>query len=125
MRRRILVLNQYYAPAFESTAQLLTQLCENLAAEYDVTVVTGVVEGGVDRRETRNCVEVVRPPSTRFERRRLSPRASNSLSYVALPLARAGAPRGAALVFCMSDPPFVSTIARAAARRLRVPYLAI
>jgi hypothetical protein len=38
---RLLVLNQYYAPGIEATAQLLTELCEGLATEYDVTVVTG------------------------------------------------------------------------------------
>ena len=42
-RPALLVLNQYYAPGQESTAQLLTELCEALAADYEVTVVTGTV----------------------------------------------------------------------------------
>src|SRR4051794_329305 len=124
-RARLLVLNQYYAPAFESTGQLLTQLCEDLAEGYDVTVVTGEVDGAHQRREGRNGVEVIRVRSTSFERRRLSLRAANYVSYVALSLVRVEAHSGADLVLCMSDPPFVSAIARAAARRLRVPYLAI
>ena len=37
-RLRLLVLNQYYWPGVEATAQLLAQLCEALAEDYDVTV---------------------------------------------------------------------------------------
>ena len=44
-RRRILVLNQYYWPGVEATAHLLTELCEALAEDYDVEVVTGVLRG--------------------------------------------------------------------------------
>ena len=33
---RLLVLNQYYWPGVEATAQLLAQLCEALARDYDV-----------------------------------------------------------------------------------------
>ena len=44
-RPTILVLNQYYWPGVEATAQLLSQLCEALAADYDVTVVTGHLHG--------------------------------------------------------------------------------
>lgn len=125
MRRRILIFNQYYAPAVESTAQLLTQLCEALAEEYEVTVVTGVVEGTSPGRETVNGVEVVRVFSTAFERRRLSLRATNYFTYVMSSLWVGSAREEADLVLCMSDPPFVSAFARLAALRLRVPYVAI
>src|SRR3954447_23164937 len=82
-RRRLLVFNQYYAPAFESTAQLLTQLCEELARDYDVTVLTGVVDTATPGREVRNGVEVVRVLSTAYERRRLLRRGANYLTYTA------------------------------------------
>lgn len=124
-RRRILVLNQYYAPGFESTAQLLTQLCEALALDYDVTVITGVVDGAEPGRETRNGVEVVRVLSTAFERRRLSLRAINYLTYIGSSLRHALIERRPDLVLCMSDPPFVGVIALAAARRHGVPYVTI
>ena len=45
---RLLVLNQYYWPGVEATAQLLTELCESLAEEIDVKVVTGVLHGHED-----------------------------------------------------------------------------
>jgi colanic acid biosynthesis glycosyl transferase WcaI len=124
-RRRILVLNQYYAPAFESTAQLITQLCEELARDYEVSVVTGVVEGAGPGRETLNGVDVTRVFSTSFERRRLSLRAVNYVTYIGSMIRRALMAPRPDLVFCMSDPPFVSAMAWVVARRFRVPYVAI
>lgn len=124
-RRRILVLNQYYAPAIESTGQLLTQLCEDLARDHDVTVVTGVVEDSEPSREVQNRVEVVRVFSTKFERRRLSRRAINYLSYAGSSVWNALAERRPDIVITMTDPPFVSAIGYAAARRFHVPYVVI
>ena len=124
-RRRILVLNQYYAPAFESTGQLLTQLCEALAEDHDVTVLTGAVEGDAPPHERRNGVDVIRVFSTSFERRRLALRAANYLTYAASSLARALGEARPDLVLCMSDPPFIGALARITARRHRVPYLVI
>src|SRR4051794_23345065 len=103
-RRRILVLNQYYAPAFESTAQLLTQLCEELARDYDVTVVTGAVAGARPGREVRNGVEVVRVFSTSFDRRRLSRRATNYVTYVGSSLWAGLTEHPPDIVLSMSDP---------------------
>jgi putative colanic acid biosynthesis glycosyltransferase WcaI len=124
-RARILVFNQYYAPAFEATGQLLTQLCEDLAREYDVTVVTGVVEGAEAGRERRDGVDVVRVASTAFERRRLSLRATNYVTYAGASVWHAVTEAKPDLVLCMSDPPFVSAIAHVAATRFGAPYVAI
>jgi putative colanic acid biosynthesis glycosyltransferase WcaI len=124
-RRRILVFNQYYAPAFESTAQLLTQLCEALAEDYEVSVITGVTEGAGPGREVRGGVDVLRVFSTTFERRRLSRRATNYLTYVASSLREGLTRRRPDLIVSMSDPPFVPAFAFVAARRFRVPYVSI
>ena len=64
-RRRVLVLNQYYWPGVEATAQLLTELCEALAQDIDVKVVTGVLHGHEDepRHVVQNGVTIVRVPS--------------------------------------------------------------
>ena len=68
-RPRLLVLNQYYWPGVEATAHLLTELCEALAGEFDVTVVTGRLrehaEGPPGKAE-RNGVRIVRVHSTAF-----------------------------------------------------------
>ena len=125
-RPALLVLNQYYAPGQESTAQLLTELCEALAEEYDVTVVTGTVyHAPKPERTTRNGVTIIRVGSTAFDRSRLALRGFNYLSFVTLALAaglRRPRPR---LVLCLSDPPFVSAIGVAVARRHRAPLLVV
>ena len=62
-RARILVLNQYYWPGVEATARLLAQLCEALARDYDVTVVTGQLRGhdlpADESRNGRLCILAV------------------------------------------------------------------
>jgi hypothetical protein len=70
-RPRLLVLNQYYWPGKEATANLLTELCEALSADYDVTVVTGASPGQPERA-VRNGVQIVRVHSTAYDRTQLS-----------------------------------------------------
>src|SRR3954467_15266816 len=107
---RLLVLNQYYWPGVEATAQLLTELCEALADEIDVKVVTGVLHGHEEepRRLTHNGVEIVRDRSTSFERSKLFARGANYVTYLANALA--GGLRGPRpdVVLCMTDPPIVA-----------------
>ena len=84
-RPRLLVLNQYYWPGVEATAHLLTELCEALADEYDVTVITGRLrehEHDPDY-ERRGGVEIVRVHSAAYDRTRLLTSAINYLTYLA------------------------------------------
>jgi putative colanic acid biosynthesis glycosyltransferase WcaI len=123
---RILVLNQYYWPGIEATAQLLAQLCEALARDYDVTVVTGHLHGHeLPSEEMRNGVRIIRTRSTAYERTRLHLRAANYASYLgdsALTALRGERPD---LVVCMTDPPVVGDVGLAVARRFGVPLLVI
>jgi colanic acid biosynthesis glycosyl transferase WcaI len=124
---RLLVLNQYYWPGIEATAQLLTDLCEALANDAEVQVVTGVLHGHEDepRRLVRNGVEIVRVPSTSFERSKLLARASNYVTYLTNALAyavRGGRPD---VVLCMTDPPIVADVALLVAKRFRAPLVVI
>jgi colanic acid biosynthesis glycosyl transferase WcaI len=121
---RLLVLNGYYWPGVEATAHLLTELCEELASEFDVTVVTGG-QPGASRRELRHGVEIIRVRSTSYARRRLSLRAVNYFTYVASALADGLTARPPDVVLCMTDPPFLGTIASVVARRFRVPMVVI
>ena len=127
-RPRLLVLNQYYWPGVEATAQLLTQLCEALAAEYDVTVITGRLLGREDDPdyERLNGVEVIRVHSTAFDRSGLFRRAVNYFTYLGRALRRGltGTARPD-LVLCMTDPPMVGDVALAVARRYRVPLVVV
>src|SRR5688500_8248997 len=109
---RLLVLNQYYWPGVEATAHLLTELCEALTAEFDVTVVTGVLHGHEDglREELRNGVRIVRVPSTSFERSKLLARGTNYLTFLGRALTRTLRGSRPDVVMCMTDPPMVGDI---------------
>jgi len=123
--KRLLVLNQYYWPGIEATAQLLTELCEGLAWKYDITVVAGRTPGAGPGRRLRNGVEIIRVPSTAFSRRRLPARAANYLSYVALAALRGLGTRRPDLVLSQTDPPFLGAAAYLVARRFGVPLVAV
>jgi glycosyltransferase involved in cell wall biosynthesis len=121
-RPRLLVLNQYYWPGKEATANLLTELCEALALEYDVHVVTGA---SPDRphREERNGVNIVRVHSTAYDRTRISRRALNYVTYILGAVREGLAVPRPDVVMCMTDPPFIGAIADVVARRFRAPVL--
>ena len=124
---RLLVLNQYYWPGVEATAQLLTDLCEALAEDADVTVITGVLHGHEDEpsRVVHNGVEIVRVPSTSFERSKLFARAANYVTYLGNALVQGLRGAKPDIVLCMTDPPIVADVALVVARRFRVPLVVI
>jgi glycosyltransferase involved in cell wall biosynthesis len=124
---RLLIINEYYWPGVEATAHLLTELAEDFATDFDVTVVTGELHGHgeLPRRERRNGVEIVRVPSFAFERSQLSRRALNYATFLTSALARSLASSRPDLVLCMTDPPMVGDVALLVARRFRAPLLVI
>jgi glycosyltransferase involved in cell wall biosynthesis len=85
---RILFLNRSYWPDSEATGQLLTQLCEDLAVEFDVRVLAGhpgVVEEHVTwnriGREHRHGVEIHRVRHLHFAKHSLVGRVFNMCSF--------------------------------------------
>jgi colanic acid biosynthesis glycosyl transferase WcaI len=124
-RPRILVLNQYYWPGVEATAHLLGELCEALADEFEVTVVTGTVEGASAGRSERAGVEIVRVASTAFDRSKLTLRAVNYLSYLGLSFVEGLRARPPDAVLCMTDPPVIADVAFVLARRFRAPLVVV
>jgi colanic acid biosynthesis glycosyl transferase WcaI len=125
-RPRLLVFNQYYWPGIEATAHLLSELCADLAADYDVTVVTGALRGrGRSGRLEHDGVRIVRVRSSAFDRRRLVARAVNYLTYLAASLAVGLKQRRPDVVLCGTDPPFLADAAIIVARRFRVPLVVI
>jgi putative colanic acid biosynthesis glycosyltransferase WcaI len=127
VRQRILVLNQYYWPGVEATAYLLTELCEALAGEYEVEVVTGVLHGheGQPRRIEHNGVIVTRVASTSYERSRLGPRAANYFSYLGSAFRHALTAPRPDLVLCMTDPPVIGDLGVLVGKRVGAPVLVI
>lgn len=127
MKPRVLVLNQYYWPGVEATAHLLTELCEALASDFDITVVTGLLHGQDVRpgRTTRNNVTIVRVPSTAFDRRKLPLRALNYASFLGGALLAARHERRPDVVLSMTDPPMIADIGVVVARRAAAPLVII
>jgi colanic acid biosynthesis glycosyl transferase WcaI len=124
-RPRLLILNQYYWPGLEATANLLTELCEALAETHEITVLTGAARG-LPRNHRRNGVTIVRVRSTTFDRSQLLLRAANYVTYVVGLVWRALLSRRRPdLVVCMTDPPFICSIARVVAARFRAPFLVV
>src|SRR4051812_50185173 len=109
---RILVLNQYYAPGLEATAQLLAALCEGIADEFEIHVVTGRLRGtkGGDApgRFDRNGVSVERVRSAAFDRRRLALPAPNYLPVLGQSPPPGPAAEKPDVVFCITDPPIIA-----------------
>ena len=126
-RPHLLVLNQYYRPGVEATAHLLTELCEALADDYDVTVITGRLLGHEDDPdyERVNGVELIRVHSTAFDRSSLLHRAVNYFTYLGRALRRGLVSARPDLVLCMTDPPMVGDVALLVARRFGVPLVVV
>jgi colanic acid biosynthesis glycosyl transferase WcaI len=124
---RLLVINQYYRPGFEATAQLLGDLCEALAQRFDVSVITGAlgIPPAPSGRFEANGVRVIRVASTTFDRAGLGRRALNYLTYLVSAFAEALCARRPDIVLCMTDPPVVGDVALGVARRFRAPLVVI
>jgi colanic acid biosynthesis glycosyl transferase WcaI len=126
-RPRLLVFNQYYWPGIEATARLLADLCEGLAEDYDVTVVTGLLRD-IDAppgATTHNGVRIVRVRSSAFDRRRLVFRGLNYLTYLVQSLRIGLQQKRPDVILCMTDPPVIANVAGAVARRFGVPMVVV
>jgi glycosyltransferase involved in cell wall biosynthesis len=126
-RPRLLVFNQYYWPGIEATARLLADLCEGLAEDYDVTVVTGLLRDieAPPGTTMHNGVRVVRVRSSALDRRRLLSRAVNYLTYLSQSLRVGLAQKRPDVIVCMTDPPVIANVATVVARRFRVPLVVV
>jgi colanic acid biosynthesis glycosyl transferase WcaI len=122
---RLLVLNQYYWPGVEATANLLTELCEALAADYDVTVITGSARETLPDRAVRNGVTIVRVRSTAYDRTQMFRRAANYFTYLFGAIREGFASGRPDVIISMTDPPFIGAAAELLARRYRAPLVVI
>jgi colanic acid biosynthesis glycosyl transferase WcaI len=126
-RPRLLVFNQYYWPGVEATAHLLSELCAALASDFDITVVTGKLQGQPDRvnREEHEGVEIVRVSSTAFDRSSLPLRALNYATYLLGSLRTGLTAAPPDVVLCMTDPPVIADVALVVARRFDAPLVVV
>ena len=121
-RRRVVFLNRFYAPDFAATAQMLSDLAEDLAvAGWEVWVIASqtTYDGQneiLPRSELRGGVHVSRVGASRFGRGKLLGRAVDYITYTVLAChALLRMPKPDAIV-AMSDPPFVLAVVLLCAR---------
>ncbi len=129
-RPRLLFLNRSYWPDAEATGQLLTELCEDLAERFDVTVVAGQpnwnAEGaGFQRRgvQCRAGVTIRRVRHTRFAKRSVVGRVLNQLTFFAAATFAALALKRPDIVVVETDPPFLALLGTLARRRFGCPLV--
>jgi glycosyltransferase involved in cell wall biosynthesis len=129
--RHILLFNRSFWPDIEATGQFLTQLCEQLAKKYRVTVVVGrsyyVKKDSFGpfcfcKRETLHGIEILRVRHTRFWKGRFLGRITNWLTYSLLAFIVALRLRPDLIIAC-TDPPFVGVIAFFISRLKSVPFI--
>ena len=133
MPARVLVLNQYYYPDTSATSQLLTELCEELAVEFDVWVVTGrpsyeaidTDRPKLDDSHIHNGVRILRVWSTNFPRTRMPARLTNYATFLATCVLGALCAPRPDLVVALTDPPIVGLIGAMTARIKRRPFVLI
>jgi glycosyltransferase involved in cell wall biosynthesis len=111
---RVLFLNRSYWPDAEATGQLLTELCEDLADAFDVSVVAGQPNQNPSnasfRRvgvEVRRGVRIHRVPHFRWSKATLAGRAVNLASYLATSSIRAFFAKRPDVVVVETDPPLL------------------
>jgi glycosyltransferase involved in cell wall biosynthesis len=117
---RVLFLNRSFWPDREATGQFLTELCDDLSRDHEVTIIAGpsyhvpgTRAGGIRlwSRESRGKVSIVRTWGTRFSKSNLAGRLVNLGSYYLLAaLAALWLPRPDVIV-AETDPPLLGALA--------------
>jgi colanic acid biosynthesis glycosyl transferase WcaI len=112
---RILVLNRSYWPDVEATGQLLTELCEELANDCDLTVIAGLPNYSFERNvlptnETRNGVKIIRVRNKRYNKNSLLSRAIGLTSYLILSTWAAICLKRPDVIIAESDPPVLGLL---------------
>lgn len=113
------MLNRSYWPDAEATGQLLTELCEDLAGQFEITVIAGQPNQnpqGVEFRRTgwdeRRGVRIRRVWNSRFPKSFLPGRAINLLTYLFTAFwAALWVPRPD-IVMVETDPPLLAFLGR-------------
>lgn len=120
MRKKLLFINRSYWPDIEATGQLLTELCERLAEDYEVTVICGhpvqtqVAAAEGDRRlRSRHGVTILRVWHTRFDKASFVGRVINMVTFLLSATWCAFTTRRPDVVIVETDPPILCLLGRA------------
>ncbi|MGH7934163.1 MAG: glycosyltransferase family 4 protein [Candidatus Binataceae bacterium] len=116
-------MNRSFWPDLEATGQFLTELCEDLSAENEITFIAGPSyhagqsPRGPWRRERMGTVEIIRTWGTRLPKRRLALRIINLGTYFALAAAAALRLKPPEVVIAETDPPLLGALGAILKRR--------
>ncbi|MBM4375819.1 MAG: glycosyltransferase family 4 protein [Deltaproteobacteria bacterium] len=124
----VLALNQFYAPDHSATSQLLTELCEDLAAAGErVTVVAsrGTYLGGekLPARERRRGVEVLRPWATSLGKGSIARRLLDYGTFGASALAEVVRVARPDVMIALTTPPMIAAGAAVVAKARGIPLV--
>ena len=119
-KRKVLFINRSYWPDAEATGQLLTELCEGLADEFNVEVLCGQPNANPRNvpfkpsgYDLRNAVGIHRTRHFSFDKdRSLFHRAANLLSFLALATVRSFFVTKPDIVVVETDPFMLPTLGR-------------
>jgi colanic acid biosynthesis glycosyl transferase WcaI len=120
---RLLFINRSFWPDFEATGQILTELCDDLAAQHRITVIAGpslhAESGGraLWTRDRRGEIEILRTWGTRFSKTRLAGRITNLGTYYVLAALAARRLERPDIIIAATDPPLLGALGAALARR--------
>jgi len=123
---RLLFINRYFYPDISATAQLLTELTEDLAAQGEIiTVITGnavYTDGSsrLGRQEVYKGIHVIRVGFTRFGRTHILGRLADYASFSIAAFLTAVRARHQDCLVVLSDPPLLSILAAVVGKIRRV-----
>jgi glycosyltransferase involved in cell wall biosynthesis len=122
-RPRVLFVNRSYWPDVEATGQLLTELCEDLAEDFDVHVLCGqprhIADGSkvaTAHEQMRNGVTIHRVRHSQFDKASFFGRLANMLTFQAACCWRALRVPRADVIVTETDPPFLCLLGWAVKR---------
>lgn len=125
-RPRVLFVNRSYWPDAEATGQLLTELCEDLAASFDVEVIAGQPNQNPEQAEfrrhgveLRNGVAIRRVRHTRFSKASFLGRLANYASFFVAALVAAIRSQRPNVIVVETDPPLLCLLGAVARWRHR------
>ena len=125
----LLFLNRSFWPDLEATGQNLTELCEDLSVEHDVTVIAGpsyhvlTPQRGLWTKDKLGRINILRTWGTRFPKRRLLARMANLGSYFVLAGLAALTVTKPDVIVVATDPPLLGALGVWLKHRWRCPLV--
>ncbi|MGV8984402.1 glycosyltransferase family 4 protein [Clostridium sp.] len=129
MKRKLLVYAHYFYPDVASTGQILTELCEGLKEEFDITVICVVpsYDGKVESRYKRNRIHredykgmhLLRVRVPEFQKKNKISRVKNILAYFFNAIIATFSAGKQDVVFSISQPPILGGLLGVIGKKLK------